>query len=486
MCVPSTPLAAVSMSGTKRFVEQRVMKRREQEAKDMDLRRKLTEHNILAGHGSSATRVDAKRRARSEAAERRELFTDYTHVTAEQEKTRRAQIAHFEEFLADELSRRKASQLRDEMDKRRICDGSEELRALKERLHMAKVNKERAQQLVQVHVTTEQERLHEQHMAEHMENERLEHVELEHKLAVEKSKQRERVKHINQQQISMKEAQREDALNEYLRERESVNELVDKIAEEDSQETSARAAKQKETRQALQRFMYDQKAQQEATERAEKEEFDRIERYAAEKRAREERLAQEKEEQEREKTRVLNAMLGQMEAKNKAVEEMEQLRNDLHLEELEEESRRREEMQMRKRLEDREDMKNAYKFQMKLKEERASKAREEEEAIREQLMRKFAEDDHIEQMNEQRRRMKVEAHKREAERLLDLRREMYERQREAEREHETKLHDDESRRQVIIEEERRRLIAEHAGGLVDFLPKGTFESADDLALLRRP
>ena len=27
------------------------------------------------------------------------------------------------------------------MDKRRICDGSEELRQLKERLHMAKVNK---------------------------------------------------------------------------------------------------------------------------------------------------------------------------------------------------------------------------------------------------------------------------------------------------------------------------------------------------------
>ncbi len=28
------------------------------------------------------------------------------------------------------------------MDRRRICDGSDELRALKERLHMAKVNKE--------------------------------------------------------------------------------------------------------------------------------------------------------------------------------------------------------------------------------------------------------------------------------------------------------------------------------------------------------
>ena len=31
------------------------------------------------------------------------------------------------------------------MDRRRICDGSEELRVLKERLHMAKVNKERLQ-----------------------------------------------------------------------------------------------------------------------------------------------------------------------------------------------------------------------------------------------------------------------------------------------------------------------------------------------------
>lgn len=474
------------MSGTKRFVEQRVIKRREQEAKDMDLRRKLTEYNILSGHGAAATRVEAKRRARSEAAERRELFTDYTHVTSEQEKTRRAQISQFEEFLADELSRRKAAQLREDMDKRRICDGSEELRALKERLHMAKVNKERAQQMVQSHVRDYHDRLHEQHMAEHMENQRLEHLELEHKLNIEKVKQRERVKVINQQQIATKEAQREDALHEYLKDKSQVNELVEKIAQEDAQEAAARASKQKETRETLQRYMADQKAQQEAMERAEQEEFERIERYAADKRAREEKLAAEKAEQEREKVRVLNAMLGQMEAKSKAAEELEQLRNDLHQEELEEESRRREEMQMRKKLEDREDMKNAHRVQMRVKEEKASKARDEEELLREQLMKKFAEDDRIEQMNEQKRRLKVEAHKREAQRLLDLRREMYERQREAEREYDGKLREDEQKRQVIIEEERRRLIAEHASPLLDFLPKGTLESPEDFNLLQRP
>merc|ERR1712061_894433 len=120
------------------------------------------------------------------------------------------------------LTRRKAAQQRDDMEKKRICDGSEELRALKERLHMAKVNKERAQQLLEIEVRKEKDRLQEHAIAEFMNNERLEHQELEHKLNIEKSKQRERVKHINQQQIAMKEAQREEAMQEYVKEKAQV------------------------------------------------------------------------------------------------------------------------------------------------------------------------------------------------------------------------------------------------------------------------
>merc|ERR1712151_1009470 len=97
------------------------------------------------------------------------------------------------------------------------------------------------------------------------------------------------------------------------------------------------------------------------------------------------------------------------------------------------ESRRREELQVRKRLEDKEEMKNAYLYQMKMKEQKAASARGDEERLRVQLMKKFAEDDRIEQMNENKRRMKVELHKREAQRLVELRREKYEQDREAER-----------------------------------------------------
>lgn len=471
------------MLSTKRCIEQRIIKRREQEAKTAELKQRLVENNIYAGYGKSELNVEKKRRALSEGAERRELLTDYSYVKSEQDKIRRAQISMLEEQLADELSKRKAETMRHEMDRRRICDGSEELRALKERLHMAKVNKERAQQLLEIEVRKEKHRLADHSLAEHMENERLEQQELEYKLDIEKRKQRERVKVINQQQIAMKEAQREEAFKEYVKERKQVEELVAKIAEEDAKEAKARSDKQVESRVMLQQFMLEQKANQEKIEADERAENERIEQFARDKREREEQMERERQEKEKEKTRVLNAMLGKMEAKNKEAEELEILRNELHFEELQAEARRLDEMRMRKKLEDREEMKNAYLVQMRRKEEKMMRAREDEAKMRDELMKKFAEDDRLEQMAEHKRRMKVEQHKREAERLVELRREMYELARAKEKEEEESLRKFEDERKVIIKEERRRLLREHGRELKKFLPKHTLESMEDYQLL---
>ncbi|CAJ1371527.1 unnamed protein product [Effrenium voratum] len=471
------------MLNTKQCMEQRILKRREEEARTTDLRRRLMENNIYAGYGKSDLSVEKKRRAHSECAERRELLADYGYVKAEQEKTKRAQVTMLEEQLADQLSKSKAEQLRSEMDRRRICEGSEELRALKERLHMAKVNKERAQQLLEIEVRKERNRIADHMLTEHMENERLEQQELEHKLIIEKQKQRERVKVINQQQIAMKEAQREEAMQEYIKERQQVEELVEKIAKEDAKEAKVRSDKQVESRIMLQQFMLDQKAKQEKAEAEERAENERIEQFARDKRAREERLEQERQEKEKEKIRILNAMLGKMEAKNKAAEEFELLRNDLHFEEGQAEARRVEEMRMRKKLEDREEMRNAHFIQMQAKEEKMSRAREDEAKLREELMSKFAEDDRIEQLNDHKRRLKVEQHKRETERLIEMRREMFEVARAKERDEQEALKKDEDQRRIIIEEEKKRLLREHGQELKKFLPKNTLGSMEDYQLL---
>merc|ERR1719440_605408 len=128
-------------------------------------------------------------------------------------------------------------------------------------------------------------------------------------------------------------------------------------------------------------------------------------------------------------------------------------------------------------------MLQAYEYQQQLKAEKRVAEAEEEAKFRAQLMAKFAEDDRIEQLNDQRRRMKVQEHKREVERLMQERRKLYEAEREQELEEMRKQKADEENRHLVIEEERRRLLAEHAKGLKDFLPKGTLEKESDLHLI---
>jgi len=467
----------------KQYVEQKVQKERRIEERTMGVTHMLKDHGILAGHGKSDHRVEGLRRERAQEEERREFFTDYMYIKGEQDKERRAQISEMEARLAAELEQRKAAQVRADMDKKRICDSSEELRALKEKLHAAKVNKERAVQLLEQQVRLEEEKSRDTKISEVLELERLEHMELERKLEIEKSKQRERVKRINQEQIAQKEALRQEAYDEYIKERSSVQEVVDAIQMEDEMEAAARAQKKKETQEMLRQFAIENEVRRKEMEKREKEENDAIEEYARLKREHEERVAAEKEAKEQEKRRILGLQIGKMMAANKEAEELEQLRNDLHFQELEAEHRRREELQVRKKLEDRVEMMRAYESQMQLKEEKKLMDREEEDRFREQLMAKFAEDDRIEQLNDQKRRMKIQKHKKEVERLLKEKQALYELDRQQELEEQRKGKEEEARRHTIVELERQRLLREHAGDLKDFFPKGVLEHESDLALL---
>lgn len=324
---------------TKQFVEQRINRTREAERKNGEMRKMLVQHNILAGHGRSEAHVEELRRKRTEAAERRDLFMDYTYVKAAQDQERQTLVSEAEERMADELARRNAEQERVDQNRRRICDGSEELRGLKERLHAAKVNKERAQQLLEIEVRKEKQRRLDHMVDEHMENERLELVELEHKVEIDKMKQRARVKQINQQQIATKEAQRADAHAEYMKEKFQVQELVDKITREDAAELADKEQKRRESREMLLRFQHEQAERQEAQEQAEIDESNRIAKFAADKADREERLARDKEQAEKEKERILLAIIEAAELRNKEAEELEYLRNELHEEEHENKQR---------------------------------------------------------------------------------------------------------------------------------------------------
>merc|ERR1719161_2948089 len=107
------------------------------------------------------------------------------------------------------------------MDRKRICDSSEELRSLKTKLQAANVNKHRAAQLLEAQVRQQTEMARDTKITEVMENERLQGLELEKKIELEKAKQRDYVKKIQHDQMANKEAQKKEAYDEYIKERNS-------------------------------------------------------------------------------------------------------------------------------------------------------------------------------------------------------------------------------------------------------------------------
>mmetsp|Transcript_6343 Transcript_6343/g.13855 ORF Transcript_6343/g.13855 Transcript_6343/m.13855 type:complete len:533 (+) Transcript_6343:77-1675(+) len=464
---------------TKMFIEDRVRRTREKDAKTDEIRKMLFEHNMFAGHTHSDVRVDCWRRAHTDARERRELATDYAHMESLYEKDRRERVAEAEDRLADELARRKAERTREEAHKRRVCEDSEELRVLKEKIHAAKVSQERAQQLLDKHMRTQRANMYDHKLAEVMETRRAEEMEEVYKKQVEQNQQREKVKQINQQQIALREARKSEALANYEKERDDVQQLVARLAHEDALDAAARAQKAKDTKESMLQCAREQAERKAAMAEQERQENDRMAQFLRDKIAREDAEAERKVQEAKEREHVVRNILGQMEAKSKEKEELEQLRNDLHTEEVEAAHRRREQAQKDRRARDREDMKQAYQRQMQEREEKQAAELEEENRIREQLLQKFAEDEKLEQMNDQKRRMRMAEHVREANRHIEMRRQIYEEERKNQQGDVHRGAAEEADRKAIVEAERRRLLKENAKLLQNFMPKGALDKPED-------
>jgi hypothetical protein len=125
----------------------------------------------------------------------------------------------------------------------------------------------------------------------------------------------------------------------------------------------------------------------------------------------------------------------------------------------------------------------ANEYQRQLKAIRREEEKLEEDHFRVAMLEKFAEDDRIDQLNAQKRRQKQIEHRREIERLLELRREKYEQERAAELQEQLNAERVEQIRQQIIEEERKRMLAAHAQNLgLKHLPKGVLSTQQDMSL----
>lgn len=399
-----------------------------------------------------------------------------------QDQARNSVISSLENNLANELERRGAAKIRDEQERIRICDKSEDLRALRIKLNEARVSRERAAQLLEQQLRYEEDKFRESLLDERMEEERLHILEEEKGANIRREHQRREANSMQKQQIEERERLRVENQREAALEKAQVDALVEKLRKEEEDETIARHTHLMNQRKIFQDFAELRDIQRlEDQERREKE-LAEIMAFEKAKKDREDRFEAKKREIENEKKRIQAQLLNQHADRDRRAAEQEYLLNQLHAEEKEEQDRLKELAVKEKILRDRVDMLRSYESQLAEKEARKQQELEEEMAFRKTMLQKFADEDKIEQFSNEKRRLKIRDHMQKASELWEVRKAAFEAEKQAELNARQKEIEARERELAIIEDERRRLLCE-AAELRKFLPPGVLKSKDDVSMI---
>ncbi|XP_065841752.1 meiosis-specific nuclear structural protein 1-like [Oscarella lobularis] len=445
-----------------------------------DHMRTLAKDRMLRANMSSDERVENKRLLRQMQQEQSEIGLERSIIEAEKARVLQEKQRVQEEALAREMDKLKWEKEKDIRMRQQIQENSLELRELKAKLKAGYMNRERAAQLAEKRAMMIDKEREERDLTETMRSEHQKSKRAEEEKEKKRWDESVRYQQELEKQLDEQERKRQEAYEEFLKEKLMIDEIVRKIYEEDQREIERKLTQQK----ATQRYIEDFLGAREEWKKREREEMEKenqkILEFAKERQMREEERMAQKKVQEEAKASVQNQLAQEIAKKREEEEEMERIRTELYLEEQEERERQKEKMDIERQIRRRIDLQKAHAIQMRIKEERERALRDEEQRFREEMMRKFAEDDRIEQMNAQKRRMKQLEHKRAVERLIEQRRAQHLRDKEAEVEERREEERLEGLRREIIEQERRKLLREHAAQLLGYLPKGVLRGSQDL------
>ncbi|KAM9860549.1 uncharacterized protein ACBR49_012903 [Aulostomus maculatus] len=423
-------------------------------------------------------RFEMKRHQRQIQEELQEREMEISLLKAEEERINREKQLEQEERIAKELARIKHEKQREEKMRQHIKENSAELRELESRLKSVYLNRERAAQIAE----------HEARKLEIMrqEAELSQKLERGHQQAEAQKQKQEQRRHEEmiqyqrdlEQQLVEREQKRQEAYEEFLKEKLMVDEIIRKIYEEDQRERQLKMEKVRAIQQNIEEFNRLQAEWRRLEEEKMEAENKRIMEFARHQQQMEESRKAKIREREEAKEHHRGILAKKFQEKEQQREEMEKIRQELHMEEQEEAIRQREIEEMEKKIRQRLLMQQTFQEQMAFKEMRRQAKKEEEETFRKISMAKFAEDDRIEQMNAQKRRMKQLEHKREVEKLIEDRRRQREADMELRAEEQAIEQEREALRRKIIEEERLRLLKLHATKLLGYLPQGLLREDD--------
>lgn len=452
---------------------------REQDVRQQDLAAFGKESANLISAANAQTKIDMQRRLIQQQVCRTEQLQEEKLRKDLYEKKYHELTISQNQALSNELDKDAADRERRLREIQQICEESPELRELQSILKIAYLNKERAAQYEEkiLLATKEQERI--QAIEDQMEYERLRAIRSESDKDKEKKKLFENQREVLQKQISEKQQQLLEARRQIDVERQMVDEIIQRINNEDEADYRKRKEKQAATALMVRNFEEQRKREVQLKKAAEKAEEDRIAAYNRAMEARNEGVAAKKQAKKDEEDRILQQIVEETERKRKEQEEFNDLRDLLWEEELE--AKRVEEAEGRrlKQFQMKQEMMEANS-QIKRSKELQKLQEAETEAKLVALMRqKFSDDEAKERAEEEARRRSKLHHMSLVERQRLDRKSMYEQEKLGELQQLEEARNREEYRKKVIQEARRRLLQEHAQKLDSFMPSKAFESREE-------
>ena len=372
------------------------------------------------------------------------------------------------------------------LQKEIIINDSDEIKELKDAIEHAKLNKVLSRQMNQNLILRKQKLIKEAEEEELLlkeieDQKKKDEIEKEKK-KIEFLKNRE----INLQQIREKKLQQEEAEKEYERDKKLVDDIVNKMIEEDI------ATKKEDQRKKEINKLYMQNAYKERDiikqKEAEKEKLqeEAIQKYHESVALREKHVAQKKNDLQKQKDKIFNKLCEE-EAKRKAEQDYwDTVRSELHMEQDYKKTKLKEKEEEEKRQKMKDDVINSALKQMQFKEMKKKEEEANDAAFREKLLEKYAQDEKLEKEKQEKQRQQLIDIQNAIKKQKEEKYYQYQKQREKELNEYNKYKQEQDAKKYIIEQEKIRLLKENEELLKKYYPIGYYKAKDSLKNIQKP
>lgn len=469
---------------TTAYVDQMMTQRRAEELYQNELTKYNEDNSMLKHAAQNERRLAFQRRAIAAGQIATEEAMQAQWAQQEVNERRRARMSHQNRAIAVELQKQRAAKTRHEIEVQRICEESEELKALEQSLKVAYVNKERAAQHEENQLLLRMEQDKEQAITDKMEHDRQMALKAEAEKTATRKKLTEMQRNALNVQMQERESLKREAIVEADRDRQMVNEVVKKIEAEERAEQEQCLKTREETHRTVREAERRRAMELEDRARQEKEEKESIRKYMEMVSDREAKAEEERLKKKAAADAAFQVVVEQTEKQNNEEDELRMLRDMLWEEELEAKRVQDDEDRRRKLAESKLAMMEANEEQLKQRHERRVAEKEEESRLIQIMLDKFKEDDEREKREEEARERMKNNHKTKMEEQRKERATLYEQEKSLEIQDSEKERAKELYRRKVVAEARRRLLEQHGAGVEGYLPKGALKSKDELEYVR--